>query len=78
MTSRHDDLLLAQQLMEADREVARIMEMSDAELVAELVAEGLDPSAEAEQCREILRRAEERVRARDGRVDCDTDHTRRS
>lgn len=64
MTSRHDDLLLTQQLMEADREVARIMAMSDAELVAELEAEGLDPSAEAERCREILRRAEERISRR--------------
>lgn len=47
---------------DADREVARILSLSDEEILAETIAAGLDPHEEAEKCRAIFRRAVERVR----------------
>lgn len=47
---------------DADREVARVLSLSDEEILAETVAAGLDPHEEAEKCRAIFRRAMERMR----------------
>lgn len=45
------------QLEIADLEVARIMAMSDAEVIAETIAQGLDLAVVAEECRAAFRRA---------------------
>lgn len=49
------------QIDAADREVARIMALSDDEITAETIAAGLDPHEEAEKCRAVLRRAMDRI-----------------
>jgi hypothetical protein len=41
-------------LQDADREVARIMALSDTEVIAEAVAAGIDPHEEAEKCRRLF------------------------
>jgi len=51
-------------IKDADREVARILSISDDEILAETIAAGLDLHEVAEKCRAIFRRALERIGTR--------------
>jgi len=50
-------LELEVEMLKADLEVGRILQMSDEEIRAEMVDEGLDPQEEVEKMRKIIREA---------------------